>query len=303
MTIASRIRRSLNRKTVLLAAALLLRLFCTPLPAEAFDVIVLKDTEIKPYRDAIEGFKGACGCTVQELDLSDTYAIDKAVKAHPDVVFAVGTPAIKNIPVVYALAIPSETAALSQTNLSGVSMDVSPDVYLATMTALFPDVKRIGVLSDPEQTGPYVEQAAASARARGITLVVKTVANPRQLPKQLDGLRGKVDALWMLPDPMLVAPEAVNYLMLFSFQNSMPVFSFSKKYVSAGAAAALIIDPHAMGVQAAELAKRVSGGARGPLRPYAQGSRLMVNMKVIEKIGVKTNDALIKKAEKSGAAE
>ncbi len=293
-----------KRKTVLIAAALLVCLFLSSLPAAAFEVVILKDAEIAPYRDAIRGFKNACGCTVKELELSDSGALEKIAAARPDAVVAVGSDAlgkakaIKNVPVIYTMVMPSEAAALTMDNVSGISMDIAPETYLAVMSELFPGLKRVGVVSDPEHTGPFVEEASAVARARGIALVVKTIRNPRQAPALLNELRDKVDVLWMLPDSTFVNSGTVDYLMLFSFQNNVPVFSFAKKYVKRGAVAALTVDPYDMGVQAGELARLLSRGGKGPVRAYAREPRLVVNEKVAAKINARINRELVRNAEK-----
>lgn len=303
MRILSQIIHGKKPKTVLVTA-LLSCLLAAPVFGEDHAIIVLKDAEIKPYRDAIRGFKSACGCTVKELELSDNGVPAKVEAARPDAVFAVGTQAlrkartIKNVPVLYTMVMPSEAAALSAGDVSGVSMDISPESYFAAMTALFPARKRIGVISDPEHTGPFIEEATAAARARGITLVVKTIRTPRQAPALLDELRDKIDVLWMLPDATFVNSETVDYLMLFSFQNNVPVFSFAKKYVEKGAVAALAIDPYDLGVQAGELVQSLLQGGKGPLRAYARTPRLIVNMKVAAKVGLRINGEAIRNAEK-----
>lgn len=292
-------------KTALLAAALFVCLLLSPLPALAEHVIVIKDADIKPYRDALAGFKGACGCEVTEVGLSDVEdLLDTAATTHPDAVFALGTKAlrkasaIRSLPVIYAMVVPTEAAALAADNVSGVSMDLSPETYLTTMTALFPDVKRIGVIYNPKYTGPYVEEALGVARARGVRLVAKAIHDPREAPGLLETLRGELDVLWMLPDPTLANSETVDYLMLFSFQNNMPVFSFSKKYVERGAVAALTLDPFEAGVQAAEIAQVMLKGGKHPVSVYAKNPRLSVNRKVASKIGVELNNDLVKKADK-----
>jgi putative ABC transport system substrate-binding protein len=238
------------------------------------------------------------------MDLSDTGALEDAIKARPDAVLAVGSTAlrkmkaIKSVPVIYLLVIPSEADAHASNNVSGVDMDISPETYLNTMLQLFPGVKRIGLLSDPEHTGPFVEEAAVVARARGITLLVKKISDSRRAPALLNELRGTVDILWMLPDATVVNSETINSLLLFSFQNKAPIFSFSEKYVKLGAVAALLIDPFDMGAQAGKMARDLFQGVKSPLRVYARGARLMVNRKVAEKIGVRINDELVRNAEK-----
>ena len=292
-----------KRRTVLLTAALLLCLLAVPFLAEAFDVLIVKDADIKPYRDAIEGFKSACGCEVREMDLSDIGALERAVKARPDAVIAVGTESfrkvsrLKTIPIIYTMVIPSETAALSADNLSGVSMEIAPESYLSAIAELFPTVKRVGVLFDPSTTGAFVQNALDAARDKGITLVLKTVRDPRNMPARIDELKDKIDLLWMLPDATISNPDSIEYVMLFSFQHNLPVFSFSKKTVALGAVAALNVNPYDMGAQAGAITRRLLQGEKGPVRAYAQGPRMLVNQKVAVKIGVKLNERIFKHAE------
>jgi len=303
MDIVFRNMPRITLKAILAVAALQLCLLGAPFPAFASDIIIIKDTDIKPYRDAIDGFKSSCGCPVREFDLSDAGEIDKAIKGRPDAIVAVGTQTfrkiktITNIPLIYTMVMPSESADSPGNNVSGVSMDISPETYLESIVGLFPEAKRIGVLFDPEHTGLFVQESTASARAKGITLVRKPMRDPRQMPALLDELRNKVDVLWMLPDETLIHPDTVDYLLLFSFQNNMPLFSFSKKYVEQGAAAALRINPFDMGVQAGGLARALLQGGQGPLRVYARSPKLIVNRKVCVKMGVRFNDDIVRHAE------
>ncbi len=281
---------------------LALRLFVAPIPALASDVLIIKDSNIKPYQDAIQGFVKTCGCSARVMDLTDPGAIEKAVKARPAAVVAIGTQtlrkikAIKNVPIIYAMVMPSEAAEYTGSNVSGISMNIDPENYLDMMTRLFPHATRIGVLFDPEHTGPFVQEASVAAHARGVTLVLKKVHDSLDVPALLADLQGKIDILWMLPDATLVNPDTVSYFMLFSFQNKVPIFSFSEKIVEMGAIAALMIDPEDMGAQAGDMAKTIIQGGRVATRAYARSSHLAVNMKVGAKIGLNLNGELVQKA-------
>ena len=271
-------------------------------PAGASEVIIVKDADIKPYRDAIQGFKSACGCNTEELDVSEN--VNEKIKTScPDAIFVLGTQAfrkvrqINTLPVVYTMVMPSETVSVTAATVSGISMDIAPEAYFTTIAQLFPKVKRIGLVSHPNHTGPFVQEAAAAARDKGFTLIVKTMRDSHQLPALLNELSDKIDLFWMLPDSTLVNTESVDYLMLFSFQNSVPVFSFSKKYVERGATAALAINPYAMGIQAAELLQTKLRDRNVPARTYARSPRLIVNRKVVSKLGVKINEEMLKNAE------
>jgi len=300
MTVAFQNMQRNSLVTILVMAALHLCPFGAPRHALASDIVIVKDTEIKPYRDAIEGFKSSCSCTAREFDLSNIDEVEKAIKERPDAVLAVGTrtfrkiKTIRNVPLIYTMVIPSEAVDAPGDNVSGVSMDMAPDTYLDSITGLFPDTRKIGVLFDPEHSGSFIQEAAARARARGMTLVAKIMRDPRRMPALLDELRHKIDVLWMLPDDTLMQPDTVDDLMLFSFENNVPIFSFSKKLVQRGAAAALRIDPFDMGVRAGELLRQ---GGNGPLRVYARSPKLVVNRKICAKLGVRMNDDLVRHAD------
>lgn len=267
-----------------------------PAQAEARGVIVVKSVDLKPYQEVLRGFKDTCGCPVGEMQIRDREDREKILLRSPDAIVAIGTSVfkqvrdIKDIPVIYTMAMPSETSPSRQPNISGVSMDISPVAYLDAMRELFSRVKRIGILYDPQNTGAYVEDAAQAAKAAGIELVTKQVHDASKIPAALDELQGKIDVLWMLPDPAVATDETVELLLRFSFQHAVPVFSFAKKYVEMGAVASLDVDPYDMGVQAAEILSKVSAGRAGAIRVYARKSHLSINRNVAAKMGLKIRD-------------
>jgi ABC-type uncharacterized transport system substrate-binding protein len=274
--------------------------FC-PAQAEAGGVIVVKSADLKPYREVLRGFRDACGCTTDELLLRGGEDREKILRRSPDAVVAIGTTVfkqvrdIRDIPLIYTMVMPSETALFRHPNISGVNMDLSPAVYLDAMRELFPRVKRIGILYDPQNTGAYVEEAAQAAQAAEIELVAKQVHDASKIPAALDEMQGKIDVLWMLPDPAVAAGETVELLLRFSFQHAVPVFSFAKKYVEMGAVASLDVDPYDMGVQAAEILRKVSAGHAGAIRVYARKSHLAVNRSVAAKMGLKIKEEALKR--------
>lgn len=273
-----------------------------PVPAHAFNVIVVKSAELRPYQDALRGFRDACSCDAQELKLEEGDGGGTVLQKSPDAVVAIGTTvfkkvrAIEDLPVIYVMVMPSEAGPALPPNISGVSMDISPETYISTMKELFPKAKKIGLLYDPQHTAAFVAEATKAARAAGLELVDKQVRDPREIPGLLDTMRGTIDVLWMVPDATIAAVEAVDYLLHFSFQNSVPIFSFSKKYVEMGAVAALDVDPYDMGAQAGEIVKRLKAGKTGAIRAWARASHLTINSKVAAKMGLKIKDDITKKA-------
>jgi ABC-type uncharacterized transport system substrate-binding protein len=289
-------------KSILLALALLAALTAAA-PARACEALVVKSADLKPYRDALRGFEDASACEVRVVQAGNGDLAEQLLHGPPDVVVAIGTTAfkkvsiLKDLPVVYLMVISSEIDRAPAPNISGVSMDIAPATSFEMMKEIFPASKRVGLLYDPRHTRTFVDEAMRSARSAGIELITRPVHDLSAIMAALGELQDRIDVLWMLPDPTVAAEETVDYLLRFSIQHSLPIFTFSRKYVDMGAIASLDMDPYDMGVQAAGIADRLAAGG-GALRVYARTARLSFNAKAAKKMGLRIRDDVLKKAAK-----
>jgi putative ABC transport system substrate-binding protein len=285
-------KHPVTRRTMLLLALAACLAFW-PQSGRACEIAVLKSADLKPYRDVIRGLRDASLCTIEESGLNDVDGPEAIVGKETSAVVAVGTAsfrkvrAVRDIPVLYVMVIPSEIGPSLAPNISGVGMDAAPRDYLAAMREVLPRAKRIAVLSDPSHTKRFVDEASRAAGDEQMELLVRQVRGPAGIPTALDGLPQDVDILWMLPDPTVSNAAAVDYLLRYAIGHNVPVFTFSRKYVEMGAVASLDVDPYDMGVQLAELAQRVINGAAGPVRVAARKTRLTINKKTAGKMGIK----------------
>jgi putative ABC transport system substrate-binding protein len=291
------------RNLLLILALLAAVSMLGPARVNACDAIVVKSADLKPYRDALRGFKDASSCDVSEVELNDEHDLEKLRAKRPDVVLAIGTTAFKklrtlsDVPVVYVMAVLSVTDRALPPNISGVSMEIPPAAYLAAMKQVFPAAKRVGLLYDPRNSETFVGEASRDARAAGLELSVRKVPDPAGLAAALGNMTDSIDILWILPDPTVVTPETIDYLLRFSIQHNIPLFVFSKKYVEMGAIASLDVDPYDMGAQAADIAKGMVAGGKGPVRVYARKTRLSVNRKAANKMGVRIDSETARRVE------
>ncbi|MBI5848119.1 MAG: ABC transporter substrate-binding protein [Nitrospirae bacterium] len=260
--------------------------------SRASDVLVLKSSDIKPYQEALEGFKRTCRCTITEFLLRDARGelANKAAEIHARAIFAVGmdalseAQAITEMPVVYAM-VPSHPASARQ-NISGVSMRIPAEKQLAAMVRILPGAKRIGVVYDPKNSDGLMHDALRAAKEQNLELILSTVQGLGEVPSRIDGMKNRIDFFWMLPDTTVINPETLNHLFFFSFQNKVPIFSFSKKFVEQGAVAALSIDPVDVGAQAGEIMqKQLSKADSWPrLRQDVRKPLLMINRRIAAKM-------------------
>ena len=264
-------------------------------------IIAVQGFEIKPYEEALKGFQSVCNVETKTIVISEQEGteITKSIRRiKPDMILAVGVDAlskvkkIKDIPIVY-LMVPNPQSVISkEENITGVSMNIHPEKQLGLLQEVLYQVKRVGLLYDPSKTGFFVKKALYSSEKLGIKLIVKEVHSPKDVPSMLDSMKDGIDAFWMLPDTTVVTPETVEYLLLFSLENKIPVLTFSDKYLDLGAMISVSIDAFDIGRQAGEMAKEILSGSdiKNLPRVHAQKAVLTLNLRAAKKLGIRVNN-------------
>jgi putative tryptophan/tyrosine transport system substrate-binding protein len=257
----------------ILRTCIIFLLLLIAVPAAAYDVLVLQSLREKGYDEAVKGVKRECRANMRTIVLSDFAEADVTRiirEERPRIIVAVGDRAVdvadsvRHIPVLYMMAL----NAKPRPNVTGVSMLLDPAKYMNVFKDL--NSRRVAMVYDPMRNGPYVKRAQAAARRSGIDLVTREVRNPKETPAALESLRGKIDALWMLPDLTAVTPATTEAYFLFSQSEKVPVVTFADVYLTMGGAVALSIDRFDIGRQLGEMAQSVLDGT--PVEDLGQQS-------------------------------
>jgi putative ABC transport system substrate-binding protein len=275
----------------------LISLLISAANASAGDVLVLQSLHVKPFDDALRGFRNVCKADTKTVVVSDAGVADMVRlvrEERPRLIVAIGADALKSvkrireIPVIYLMVLNPEKITGNAKNFAGVDMSIPPEKYLSLMEGLHLPNMRVGILYDPEQSGDFVKKIQQTARAKGIEITAKEVHKAKDVPVALSGMKGSFNLFWMLPDSTVVTPESFEFLLLFTQQNRTPVVTFAGKYVDTGALASLDIDGLDLGKQAGEMANRVLDGERVSDIPRAEARKavMKVNRKVAAKLGI-----------------
>jgi putative ABC transport system substrate-binding protein len=298
---------ALKSKILFALAPLLLICVTVALAAPRGEVAVVCDQDIAPYRALLEGFRKAIDLPVRVIPVKEAAqgGLEERLRREGvRAVLAVGMQSraavedLRELPVLLAMVPHVEPWVAAQANRLGIEMALSPRQHLETMRRIFPRARRVGVVYDPAQSGGYVREAVSEA-GLGLTLVTHEIAHPAELARSVEELRGKVDILWLLPDPTVLQGPNLDALLLASFESRIPLYAFARKYVDLGAVAAAHLDPAAMGAQAAAM---FAGLDQAPAPAavhwrYATGVRLIVNQKVARKMGLELDPALLREAD------
>lgn len=273
----------------------------------AQEIVAVQSVRVAPYEEAIEGFRNVCDAKIKKLVVSELEGTDVSEKINeirPDVVLAMGMDAlsrlkgIENIPIVYLMVLNPQSVVSAERNITGVSMNIPQERQLRAFLEVLPDLNSIGLLYDPERTGYLAENAREAARKIGINLIAREVHRSSEVPLLIKEMKGKIDAFWMLPDLTVITPETVEYLLLFSLENTVPILTFAQKYVELGALMSVGIDAFDIGTQAGEMAEKILSArdVKDVQRVDARKAVISINLKVAGKLGVTIDKKVIRKA-------
>jgi ABC-type uncharacterized transport system substrate-binding protein len=279
------------------------------IPASAIGsgILVVQSMSIKPYNDAIRGFKSTCPARAASLisaDLDEADVADRVRKDNPELILAVGMDAlekvrsISDVPVVYLMVLNPRPLIQDNRSITGVSMYIQPEKQLDVFRQVLPHASRVGILYDPAKSGAFVRKAQRMAEAAGLELVTKKVQSSRDAATALDGMKGKIDSLWLLPDTSVVNPGTIDLLLLSAIESRIPVFTFSEKYTEKGALFSLEVDPEDAGRQAGDMANRILNGTAVSRidKADARGGIISINLIVARKLGITVNHSAIRQA-------
>lgn len=279
-------------------------------PREPGRVAVIKSSDREAYEAPIAEFVESLGQPVHIYDLKgrarERYGrevVEHALAADPPLLFVIGLDALevardvaRGTPIVFAMVINwKDHGLMGVPNITGVALEVPPEVQFTQLKIIAPSVHTIGVIHG-SRTQTFVDLAQSAAEKLGVELKEALVSAPPEVPRAWKSLRGEIDALWMVPDATAVDAERFRYLKEATQEAKVPFMGFSDKFVRAGCLMSLSADYEAIGSQAGILASRIldgeiEAGPHGVELPV--GTILSINLETAAIIGLDVEDEVL----------
>ena len=230
-----------------------------------------------------------------------------------DLVLAIGTTAalaakfgLDDIPIVFCMVLNPVSSGLVESiksrggNVTGASLDIPLEMQFKHIKMLIKDLKSIGVIYNPEETGILVQEAAEVAKRNNLSLIAKPVSSEREVPDALRSLLNKIDVLWSVADGTVFGSQSTRYILLNTLRTGTPFVGLSPSFVEAGALMALSCDYADVGKQAGEIGNRVLNGEEPGDIPVAVPRKvsLWINLRTADHIGLRIPESVIKLADK-----
>jgi len=315
-------------KSYALISLLLILIFLNYLPVYAEQaqaaadvrIVVLISGSQPEYREALAGFEKALQAAriLPELVVLDDInvggsnddLIARIYRNSPDLIFALGTSAaskvraIRDIPIVYSMVLNTSfmddggTIARNNTNITGVTLTIPVLEQFTKYKEIFPKLRTVGVIYNPDENAELIREAQQAARARNIELIPADVKDERGVPRSLRNLIQVVDVLWLIVDKAVNSLDSRKYIFIECFKNNIPVMALSENRVRELAAFAVTADYEGIGWQSGEMAKRIFRGVPPSAIPVESPHKLniYINKRIIDSIGLEIPDSVLKNA-------
>ena len=300
-------------KTCFILFVLFTILFVISASLRAQNIVVIKDSEITPYNQALNGFKKASNTNISEYvigaNLKDNKNITKEIKEKPpNIIVAIGAESLQmierevdDIPIVYCMVMdPENFQFINKRNIAGIGLRVPVKDQIDKLMTVMPGIKKLGVMYNPANTGYIIKEAKNVLKNLGINFVSVRVRNEKFIPKALRKLIGKIDALWLIPDQTVVTSQSFRFIVMRASSNNLPLIAHSEKLVQAGALAAVCSDYYEIGKQAAKMVNDILFGGKVFMAQIVEpeSKNLIINLKTADNIGINIPGDIISSAKK-----
>ena len=272
--------------------------------AHADDVIAVLSSESPAYQEALAGFQEGYGRPVPIFTLSKE---DIPSKVSAKVIVAFGSKAAahpypQSAALIYCLS-PSVFVGPEQHSGPRIRVYVAPrpEVLLSRLKEIQPNLKRLAVfdiLSSPPAVN-YFRELQRLARTKNIEVRLEYLTRVEELPDRLRSLTGKMDAVWLPPDPLLITPGAFAIVREFSHSNNVPLYVPIDSLVDKGATACIGSSFREMGRTAGRLAaKAVAGNLESVEAVYPDQTDLTLNLTAAAQSGLAISPEVVRKADR-----
>ncbi len=267
--------------------------------------VLLSDTE-KIYSSPLNSFVSKAKSPVSIHNLQGNIRKDPGLKnrllsENPVLIFALGAKAAyaaklwtknrQNIPVLFAMVLNWQRYDLlkDQQNIAGIDAETSPGSKFANMALFAPNVNSIGVIYSENNSKHILEEAQQASLEMGLELVSIPITKPNELKHAFNKQESRIQAFWILNDPIVYTLENITWLNNRCIQNRLVCLGPSQNIAELGLMMAIIPDHSSIGLQAASLAdniisKRQTPQEIGVMAPL--GTKVILNMKTISRIGL-----------------
>lgn len=288
--------------------------FSTSVFAENNPVIILYSDNNESYHAPANAFKKKQSSRVIEYYLkgdslaSESAVMDSIMAEKPSIIFALGARAAwfsktatmnhLETKVIFAMVINWKRYNLldGQSNITGISSEISPGTQLFNLSLISPKIQRVGVIFSKSYSDAMIVKAKAAAELLGLEIVAEPINRAGAFQRTWRKISQDIDAYWVLADPVLYTLENVHWLNNRCLREKIICIGQSSNITKLGVLLSINPDEENLGVQAAALSARVQEPSFSHLFGQIQdpiATKVTFNRNTARKIGIKVNSLVL----------
>jgi len=278
---------------------------CSARAVHRSGIVVLLSQKILPYMSMLQGLREKIETPVLPLFLNKEGGIETeeneivTLKEQKKILFiAVGPEALSylsakqfEIPIIYGMVLNPDMLSKGDHRVSGISLNIFTLELMDMVQSIFIDVKRIGVLFNPESNSQWFAASTIFSEIRnGLKIVPMKVSHRSDIVNVFEQNADLIDALLFIPDSTVISQTIIKHVIKKGFFRKIPAIGYNEFFHESGAALSFILDYKKIGTQVAELANGWLNGKE--LSSPSPSYKIILNKNVIESLGVTLNPKL-----------
>ncbi|MBI1823134.1 MAG: hypothetical protein HY200_02780 [Nitrospirae bacterium] len=265
------------------------------------EIIAVLSSDLGPYHEAFEGFQEGFGQSVRSYNLSgDKFKIDNDTK----LVVAFGGKAVlfpypEHTNLIFCLAPGTEVSSKDRIGLSiAVRMLPAENAIVLKLKEIQPSMKKLAIFWVSNSLESRVEKMRQAALSAGVEVISEKLNKTEEIPDRLRSIYSLIDAIWLMPDPLLISSQSFKVLKEFSWSNKVPLYTPSSGLVEQGATASIATPFHEIGRIAGVAAHQLLNGGLNLSEIYPEKMQVTINIKAVNTLGLKISENVLQKSEK-----
>jgi putative ABC transport system substrate-binding protein len=238
-----------------------------PTAAAVEEVAVIVSSQIKPFVQALEGFRHGFPqpVTISYVDSNPELIRHNLGKEQYALIVAIGPEAAKIVwssaandgPKMVLMVLDPHELLDTNTSLCGVHLRVPISDQLRLLSEQMGPGRKIGIIYNPRENKQWVADAGNSALEFGLTLVPLEVSRKQDIEKVLTAALEQIDTLLFIPDSTVISETMVRHIIKKCLLNKIAVSGYNNFFIEAGAVMAITINYKDVGIIGAQLAERI----------------------------------------------
>ena len=280
-------------------------------PAQTIPVFLSNKYSL--YLKVLEGFKAQFKGQIKEYQMEGDikkgeFFIKEIGSKSPRLVFVIGPRAAQiakqelkeDTTILVGMVINPFHYGLEGKNICGIYWRTAPQEQFKVLKEIAPSVKKIGVIYSSSYK-EVIEEAKQAGYTVGLEIIEKEAERKADVAKAIKKLEGKIDAYWLLPDPVVANRIVFRKILLSTFTQGIPLVCPAQAFIKEGGMFSLDVNYEEMGKELGKIANQILSGKTSAQQlkfQYPKKPKLIINSKIIEKLGLTIPSSLLKKAEK-----